>query len=496
MKWISVAVTFSLFFGSAPLVHGQPRDARALDNADRCIQLKELTHRSLIPGYVFPSVVNDCPFPVQAIACFSVVDARGEVNQSLPTSCRGNIGMLGFVIEGKTPQAQVVDAGKATMQAGHGGKSPLRKREGFVVACPVKDPANEGRWVHMRNFSRDSTGAMTVQCSSETSKPVTHHGDRTIDVSSTGPAGSPRAAFDSRVEQGNLPPANSAATPAAPPSPAIQNPRSTSPAVAGPAPIGSGPMRSFRPNLENATFVASAGLYRTERQAQAVVRELLKFDVRSQIAKMQAMSQTFYRVQIPAKTEEEAKEHETKIRHAGHSESSIVYGTPEFPDLGAGVITATIQRVEEGRIRVRVEQATNELHATYGSNWPFAVEDPKILSNLSSGERVRLLVHRGSKVFALEKLGGDIQGPAAQGKSDQFLYFLQAGAFRTSHDADAQRKALAAQGVESTISEREQAGQQVFRVRIGPFSTVEDAERNRAKLDNMGMQSALVRVQQ
>ncbi|MBV2218752.1 MAG: SPOR domain-containing protein, partial [Diaphorobacter sp.] len=84
--------------------------------------------------------------------------------------------------------------------------------------------------------------------------------------------------------------------------------------------------------------------------------------------------------------------------------------------------------------------------------------------------------------------------PASAG-TDPFQYFVQAGAFRTQQDADAQRAKLAMLGWEARVSEREQNGRTVFRVRVGPFGKRDDAESLKEKLDGAGVESALVRVQ-
>lgn len=84
---------------------------------------------------------------------------------------------------------------------------------------------------------------------------------------------------------------------------------------------------------------------------------------------------------------------------------------------------------------------------------------------------------------------------AAAGSVDPFDYFVQAGAFRTQSDADAQRAKLAMIGWEARVSEREQNGRTVFRVRIGPFAKRDDAEQLKVKLAGAGVESALVRVQ-
>jgi cell division protein FtsN len=50
-------------------------------------------------------------------------------------------------------------------------------------------------------------------------------------------------------------------------------------------------------------------------------------------------------------------------------------------------------------------------------------------------------------------------------------------------------------GIETKISEREQAGRTVYRVRTGPFDKREDADKSKARLDALGIETALVRVQ-
>ena len=78
---------------------------------------------------------------------------------------------------------------------------------------------------------------------------------------------------------------------------------------------------------------------------------------------------------------------------------------------------------------------------------------------------------------------------------DPFLYFVQAGAFRTPEDAEAQRAKLSLMGIEARVTEREQSGRQVFRVRVGPFEKKEEADRQKERLETGGVETALVRVQ-
>jgi len=90
---------------------------------------------------------------------------------------------------------------------------------------------------------------------------------------------------------------------------------------------------------------------------------------------------------------------------------------------------------------------------------------------------------------------GDLAAARTGGGSDPFLYFVQAGAFRTPEDAEAQRAKLSLMGIEAKVTEREQSGRQVYRVRVGPFNNKDDADRQKEKLDAGGFDTALVRVQ-
>ena len=74
-----------------------------------------------------------------------------------------------------------------------------------------------------------------------------------------------------------------------------------------------------------------------------------------------------------------------------------------------------------------------------------------------------------------------------------FNYFVQAGAFRGQAEADAQRAKLAMLGWEARVSEREQNGMTIFRVRVGPFGKRDDADSLKQKLDGAGVDSTLVR---
>lgn len=87
------------------------------------------------------------------------------------------------------------------------------------------------------------------------------------------------------------------------------------------------------------------------------------------------------------------------------------------------------------------------------------------------------------------------EAPSSESGADPFRYFIQAGAFRTPEDAEQQRARLLLLGVQAKVSEREQAGRTVYRVRLGPFNKKEDADKAKERLDNNSIETALVRVQ-
>ena len=84
---------------------------------------------------------------------------------------------------------------------------------------------------------------------------------------------------------------------------------------------------------------------------------------------------------------------------------------------------------------------------------------------------------------------------SAGSSADPFSYFIQAGAFRTPEDAEAQRAKLSLMGFQAKVTEREQSGRTVYRVRLGPFDKKDDADKTKEKLDGNAIETALVRVQ-
>ena len=93
------------------------------------------------------------------------------------------------------------------------------------------------------------------------------------------------------------------------------------------------------------------------------------------------------------------------------------------------------------------------------------------------------------------KPGAEAPAVSTKPGSDAFTYFVQAGAFARPEDAEAQRAKLAMSGWAAKVTEREQSGRTVYRVRLGPFDKKEEAAQMKEKLEGVGVESALVQVQ-
>ena len=90
---------------------------------------------------------------------------------------------------------------------------------------------------------------------------------------------------------------------------------------------------------------------------------------------------------------------------------------------------------------------------------------------------------------------GNASTPLSTRPGDQaFSYFVQTGAYASDDDAESQRGKLALQGFAARISEREQSGRTVHRVRLGPFDEKGEADSTKEKLVAAGFEAALVRA--
>ena len=101
----------------------------------------------------------------------------------------------------------------------------------------------------------------------------------------------------------------------------------------------------------------------------------------------------------------------------------------------------------------------------------------------------------GKVAASADPLGDLAKARSSAATLDPFSYYVQAGAYRLAEDAEAQRAKLSLAGLEAKVSEREQSGRTVFRVRIGPMDKKDDADKVKERLEALGLEAALVRVQ-
>lgn len=95
--------------------------------------------------------------------------------------------------------------------------------------------------------------------------------------------------------------------------------------------------------------------------------------------------------------------------------------------------------------------------------------------------------------------GEPVPAPAAAKSTkpgaDPFTYFVQVGAFARADEAEQQRARVSLMGMTAKVSEREQSGRTVYRVRVGPYDRKQDADAAQERLASNGVEAALVRVE-
>ena len=72
---------------------------------------------------------------------------------------------------------------------------------------------------------------------------------------------------------------------------------------------------------------------------------------------------------------------------------------------------------------------------------------------------------------------------------------MQVGAYVKPEDAEQQRARVGLMGLNAKVSEREQSGRTMYRVRVGPYDRKEDADSVQERLATSGVEAALVRVE-
>jgi cell division protein FtsN len=90
---------------------------------------------------------------------------------------------------------------------------------------------------------------------------------------------------------------------------------------------------------------------------------------------------------------------------------------------------------------------------------------------------------------------GDTDATKVASGADPFVYFVQVGAYSKEEDAEQQRARLALAGLRATVSERDQNGRTVHRVRLGPFDKKDEADAQTERAKAIDPDASLVRVE-
>lgn len=98
-------------------------------------------------------------------------------------------------------------------------------------------------------------------------------------------------------------------------------------------------------------------------------------------------------------------------------------------------------------------------------------------------------------LLAARTAPGAMRSTAPAVAADNMIYFVQAGAFTSAPDADAQRARLMLSGVQAQVSPGGNSGRTVYRVRVGPFTSQGAAQQVQTRLQRDGFDVALIRAQ-
>lgn len=122
----------------------------------------------------------------------------------------------------------------------------------------------------------------------------------------------------------------------------------------------------------------------------------------------------------------------------------------------------------------------------------------------TAGTPVQPTARPGSSSDPLGDLARAVAGQAGSGQpagntvinsdDSRLIFFVQTGAYRNASLAEEQRVRLSLVGFSAKVTEREQAGRPIYRVRLGPFNSRQDAQRTQTRLESHDFVGSMVRV--
>jgi cell division protein FtsN len=124
---------------------------------------------------------------------------------------------------------------------------------------------------------------------------------------------------------------------------------------------------------------------------------------------------------------------------------------------------------------------------------PTAADNGKVTSLAAAAAASRVETARSTR-DAAAILNGQASDATVASGADPFVYYVQVGAYSKEEDAEQQRAKLAMAGLRATVSEREQNGRTVHRVRLGPFDKKDEADAQTERAKAIDPDASLVRA--
>lgn len=170
---------------------------------------------------------------------------------------------------------------------------------------------------------------------------------------------------------------------------------------------------------------------------------------------------------------------------AGHSRGNTLYG------FVAGLIVGlAIALVVAYMINRNAPQEKQNVRA------PDIAVVPKPSANGDSSEPRDInspLKGKNSKAEEVDKSSAANDTQVKKTES-VITFWLQIGAYSNRGDAEAQRAAVAMQGIQAVVSEHMVDEKKLWRVRIGPFASAQESSATKSKLEEANIAYSLIKV--
>lgn len=118
--------------------------------------------------------------------------------------------------------------------------------------------------------------------------------------------------------------------------------------------------------------------------------------------------------------------------------------------------------------------------------------DPSLLDGKSIDPNRPL--YSGNAVTVTDSQVASVTAGTPQAAPQGERFWVQAGTFSQSEDAESMRARIAFMGLDAQITNRSENGQRLWRVRIGPFESAVQAEEIKQSLADNGIQSTVLKL--